>query len=196
MDYQKHASLLWSFTSNNKGIAKPYDIWLYFLILHTCVNNKSNNCRLQAIDICNIAGNSSRNQINLSLILLNTLGFINLVTNINRNNNFYDIVVPSNQTINLDKCILFTRVSVTYLAYNPDNGLYKIGATQNIMQRSKALKKYGKKVKIFLWMEGGYSKENELHRYFSDKRVSGEWFSLNNLDIAYIKASNPTKEIL
>ena len=67
---------------------------------------------------------------------------------------------------------------------------YKIGITRNVKNRSIAVKGSSKDFSIICYekVEDYGNKEGELHNYFSDKRIRGEWFNLNDNDIEYIKS--------
>lgn len=69
-------------------------------------------------------------------------------------------------------------------------GLYKIGCTKNPDKRLTSFNKglpmtfsYEKLIKT----NERYYFEKRLHKKFSRKRVVGEWFSLNDADLALIK---------
>jgi len=70
----------------------------------------------------------------------------------------------------------------TYMIFNPDSGLYKIGKSKNVFRRFESLKCEFNKGLILI----GFCKkdvESEVHFQFKDVRVFGEWFSLNTDNI-------------
>jgi len=70
------------------------------------------------------------------------------------------------------------------------NGLVKIGRTVNVIQRLNCLQSMSPiPLKLIGYIEDGTASkiERELHLYFSDKRVRGEWFDLSNANIEFIK---------
>ena len=71
-----------------------------------------------------------------------------------------------------------------------DDPVYKIGVTNNIDKRLPQIAtKLPFKVKLEHKIEHDniYQLESDLHNKFSDKRLNGEWFSLEMEDITYIK---------
>lgn len=69
-------------------------------------------------------------------------------------------------------------------------GYYKIGVSKNVKRRQKELDRRPFKVNIIYEskiVEDCYSVEEMLHNRFSQKRINGEWFNLNNNDIEIIK---------
>lgn len=70
----------------------------------------------------------------------------------------------------------------TYLLF--DGKLYKIGQSINPEKRLKNLRTGNTKVKIIAYGSG--LTEKRLHEIFKNKRVSGEWFKLNNSDVCRI----------
>lgn len=81
-----------------------------------------------------------------------------------------------------------------YVLYNPLNNLYKIGITDNFIERLRNLiNGSGCDMDIIIVLELGYIDERssfieeKLHKYYKNKRIRGEWFSLNEKDIEDIK---------
>ena len=69
----------------------------------------------------------------------------------------------------------------------PDN-FYKIGFATNPQQRLKELQigcPY--ELKIILEFPGGLIKEKELHAFYNNSYVRGEWFNLNPLSVELLK---------
>lgn len=195
MEYQKYVAHYWDFCDKQHGVLKPYDGFMYFFILDRCFRNQKYTCTMFTHEICTLTHNSSRAEINRSLTKLHTLGFIILETKISTNNSCFNIELPIKQIINHDKAILFVVKPVVYIAYNPSDSLYKIGVTNNILDRGRGLKKYGKEVKIIAWFNGGYSIEKQLHKHFDSKRIYSEWFSLDQTDLGYIFEMHEVKTI-
>lgn len=89
-------------------------------------------------------------------------------------------------------------VSYVYIITSDEfkqDGIYKIGITNNIERRLAdmqtgcpfilyALRVFGTKNPLAV--------EVMLHSFFDKKRLRGEWFKLDDLDIAYIDAANFT----
>ena len=71
-----------------------------------------------------------------------------------------------------------------------DNGLVKIGRTENITKRVMAIR-CGSPVRVRLLhcfeVDDDVSVERSLHRKFRKKRKHGEWFALSDEDIIKIK---------
>lgn len=78
-------------------------------------------------------------------------------------------------------------------------GAIKIGSTKKLDQR---LMQFGVKlpfdIKIvhIIYCENGDTTEKLLHKHFGNKRLNGEWFSLNKNDLSDIKNLNLPKKIL
>ena len=72
-----------------------------------------------------------------------------------------------------------------------DDPVYKIGVTTNI---DKRLPQIATKLPFEVALEHKikhdsiYELESELHNKFSDKRLNGEWFRLEDKDVKYIKS--------
>jgi hypothetical protein len=82
-----------------------------------------------------------------------------------------------------------------YLFYNIQNGLSKIGITQNINER---IRKFNSQPDseivelIILELQIGYDEnaasiEKFLLQYYKNKKVKGEWFSLTYFDVIEIR---------
>ncbi|HDX9630885.1 TPA: GIY-YIG nuclease family protein [Bacillus cereus] len=86
-----------------------------------------------------------------------------------------------------------------YLIIEKLYGAIKIGSTKKLDQR---LMQFGVKlpfdIKIvhIIYSENGDITEKLLHKYFSSKRLNGEWFSLNKKDLSDVKNLNLPKKIL
>jgi hypothetical protein len=76
-----------------------------------------------------------------------------------------------------------------YLAHNGE--LHKIGFSGDPGRRMSQIKRdTGSSCRIlFVFQTPDYrSLESELHEHFDHKRVTGEWFDLNDEDVAWIKS--------
>ncbi len=72
----------------------------------------------------------------------------------------------------------------TYIIYDTANNAYKIGRSIDPVHRLKSLRCGNPS--IILFAECNSDVENELHKYFSDHNIGGEWFSLSKSDLNYI----------
>lgn len=84
-------------------------------------------------------------------------------------------------------------VQNVYIISNPLNKLYKIGITDDYIRRLKDLQNAsGCLLHTILVLQLGYNDEKAeyieeyLHKYYKHKRIRGEWFQLNDSDIADI----------
>lgn len=87
------------------------------------------------------------------------------------------------------------RAGCVYLIKNGTNGLHKIGLTRRLTQRFDTLSRLQPSSELTLIhtikTDNMYRLEAQLHLRFQDKRIEGEWFDLNNEDVAFIlSASN------
>jgi len=67
---------------------------------------------------------------------------------------------------------------------------YKIGKTVNIKSRTRLFEvklPFAIKLINYSWFENYSKAERDLHKRFAHKRREGEWFDLNEEDIAYIR---------
>lgn len=78
--------------------------------------------------------------------------------------------------------------SFIYVAIDKKNGLYKIGFTTNVESRQNGLKKLNSGIEFKTVYPGRMSDERLLHKHFKkcDKWAYGEWFKLDQKDLAYI----------
>lgn len=70
------------------------------------------------------------------------------------------------------------------------NGLIKIGMTYHPQRRLEAINGASPmEVKLLCVFSDSLAEtsERELHAYFADKRVRGEWFALSDADVAWIQ---------
>jgi hypothetical protein len=77
-----------------------------------------------------------------------------------------------------------------YVVKDNGTGYYKIGMSGNVRQRIKALNTStpcGIETILIFGSPDCALDENNIHKMFSDKRISGEWFELDDKDIDKIK---------
>lgn len=85
-----------------------------------------------------------------------------------------------------------------YFVQEHMNGTFKIGKTKSIEKRMNVfgVKLPFKNELVFLIKTGNHHQtEVAFHRYFANKRLEGEWFSLSEKDIEWIKNGVYTEEI-
>lgn len=81
-------------------------------------------------------------------------------------------------SVNSSKC--------TYIIYNPDNKLYKIGRSSNVFDRLNTLRnEISSNLEIVGYID--HDIEGKLHKEYVKKREFGEWFSINIDDVLDIK---------
>jgi len=82
----------------------------------------------------------------------------------------------------------FDRSGFIYLIRNGHSNHYKIGISKNVVSRLNTLQT-GNPEKLslisFFPSINTYNQEQELHNHYSEKRVAGEWFVLEQHDINY-----------
>lgn len=71
-------------------------------------------------------------------------------------------------------------------------GYHKIGKAVDVLKRINGYKTHNPVFKIILIL--GFDCERYLHRKFLNKRFRGEWFTLNDIDIAWIESSKDVIE--
>jgi hypothetical protein len=86
--------------------------------------------------------------------------------------------------------------SFLYCIYNPLNNLYKIGRTRQLKERLNHLSAQAGidfKLHCYKYLDQkpygtSLDKDQErfLHHVFTEKRVKGEWFSLNKKDLIFL----------
>jgi hypothetical protein len=77
-----------------------------------------------------------------------------------------------------------------YIIKDNGTGYYKIGMSRNVNQRIKSLNTStprGIETVLIFDSSDCVLDENNIHNMFSDKRISGEWFELDDKDIEKIK---------
>lgn len=95
----------------------------------------------------------------------------------------------------LEKGNICNQMPFVYLFYNPDNKLYKIGITNNVVERRRTIKNQsGSNIQLvgFIELEVNLDESSEyleryLHKWFKEKRVRGEWFSLDLRDLVSLR---------
>lgn len=70
-----------------------------------------------------------------------------------------------------------------------DNGEYKIGMSASPDKRLKQVRKTeDAEIVLQMLVPDARLVESILHKHFQDKRIGGEWFSLDTQDIEYIRS--------
>ncbi len=91
----------------------------------------------------------------------------------------------------LKKGLIKSEQTHVYVMYDDNNGLYKIGRSINPSLREKTLGGSLPSLEmIFVSPITHRKNEKVLHCHFKEKRVRGEWFSLNESDFEHIKNFN------
>ncbi len=81
------------------------------------------------------------------------------------------------------------RAGYVYLIQS-DTGYYKIGRTKNPDNRLETFKvtlPFAVEYLTTMYSLDMYALERQLHEHFANKRVDGEWFALDELDVQYLK---------
>jgi ribosomal protein L16 Arg81 hydroxylase len=79
-----------------------------------------------------------------------------------------------------------TKKTAIYLMYDEHTKYYKIGRSLNPTKREKTLQSEKPSIVLKYSFSGVIDDESALHDKFKDKRIRGEWFNLDELDIDYI----------
>jgi len=81
------------------------------------------------------------------------------------------------------------RVGFVYLASDTIRGFTKIGYSENVRARIHQLKIANPGLEYLTHFGGTYDDEQHLHEHFkqSGKRISSEWFSLDESDLGHIE---------
>jgi hypothetical protein len=81
------------------------------------------------------------------------------------------------------------KVGFVYLASDTLRGFTKIGYSENVKARIQQLKISNAGVEYFRHFDGTYDDEQHLHTHFKTlgKRISSEWFSLDEFDLTHIE---------
>jgi hypothetical protein len=84
------------------------------------------------------------------------------------------------------------KPNTVYFVRAQSTGLIKIGCTNNVPARVKALRSMsGDALEILATMRGGITEERDLHRLFAAHRKHGEWFAPAPELLSYIAARRP-----
>lgn len=83
--------------------------------------------------------------------------------------------------------ILNEALTYVYVMLNVRNGLFKIGYSKNPTHRERTLQSAEPEIILLQCWEGDKKMEKELHKCFRMKRVRGEWFELNIIDLLKIR---------
>ena len=75
-----------------------------------------------------------------------------------------------------------------YLMHNERNGYYKIGRANNVEYRERTLQGEDPQITTIHTISSTTALEKELHHFFSEKRIRGEWFNLSQEDVDFIKS--------
>lgn len=89
---------------------------------------------------------------------------------------FHDV-----KKVSLEKKQAYSEAVKTYIAYDFNTGLYKIGRSKDPKNRVKALKTGNTGIIILFYCAGNI--ENQLHKRYSLNRRQQEWFNLSEDDI-------------
>lgn len=79
-----------------------------------------------------------------------------------------------------------TKQGFVYLMRDAVNGYIKIGYSQNPKYRERTLQSEKPTIELITAWCGDTKDEKELHNTFAHKRLRGEWFSLDDVDIDII----------
>ena len=73
-----------------------------------------------------------------------------------------------------------------------DNGLYKIGRARNVARRMKSFLKLPYELQLIhiIATDDMYEIEADMHFFYADKKMLGEWFALSDEDVRNIKAND------
>ena len=74
-----------------------------------------------------------------------------------------------------------------YLMQDTTNDFYKIGRSKEPRYREKTLQSEKPTIELLFCFAGSRKDEKYLHEHFKEKRIRGEWFHLDDDDVAYIK---------
>jgi hypothetical protein len=79
-----------------------------------------------------------------------------------------------------------TKKTAIYLMYDEHTKYYKIARSLNPNKRERTLQSEKPSIVLKYSFSGVINDERDLHDKFKDKRIMGEWFNLDELDIDYI----------
>lgn len=146
------------------------------------------------IDICKslccLSDITNKREILDILLILNICSFTNLINNIvpNKFNNmlisFFNYCNNNNNK----------EISYTYIIYDKERLIYKIGRSKDISKRIKSMLTYTRDLIPILVISDDV--EKELHFKYKNKNEFREWFSLTEKDICDIATDYSDKIIL
>jgi hypothetical protein len=151
-----------------------------FLYIIMNLNNKDGVIEVKTM--CALI-NKSTDTVYLILKELIDYGLVEKIKQMNENGRFGSVKYKINDFFDngSNNIILNLRKAKTYIMYDPDLNLYKIGKTININQRKLALKIKHKNILCLYFCEMDI--ESFVHKFHSRKRIKKEWFDLNEEDI-------------
>jgi len=80
---------------------------------------------------------------------------------------------------------------MVYFIADTTNDVVKIGYSKDIKKRLKQLQTSNGNVLVLLgYMNGNEAEEKYTHQLFSEYKLQGEWFHLNEIVIDYININN------
>jgi len=80
------------------------------------------------------------------------------------------------------------KATFLYMMIDGHTNLTKIGISKNPTDREATLQGQMPLLELFWQCESERSEETQLHEFFDEKRVRGEWFDLSMDDVRYIKS--------
>lgn len=119
----------------------------------------------------------------------NAIDYISsLITNLEKYKARLEDFYGYKRSLKIRNSTLKIKLTYIYLMFDENTGLFKIGRSLNPEYRERTLQSQAPKIlKLFTSCLTYGAKEKELHRHFANKRVRGEWFSLNENDIEFIR---------
>lgn len=85
------------------------------------------------------------------------------------------------------KKIVTKNFSYVYLMINTDTSLFKIGFSTNPKYRERTLHSQEPSIHLIACWESDKKTEKKLHEKFKQKRIRGEWFRLNLVELAELE---------
>lgn len=89
--------------------------------------------------------------------------------------------------VRLSARVKVAKPTFIYLMEDTTNGFYKIGRSQNPVYREETLLALKPTIELRHTFKGEETDEFILHKKFAEKRIRGEWFSLDQNDVEEIK---------
>ena len=84
----------------------------------------------------------------------------------------------------------FTKV---YVMIDKNTGMYKIGRSKNPERRERTLQSEKPTIELLFSHDARVKDEKVLHDMFASKRIRGEWFNLDGMDLSKVKEYFKTK---